>query len=135
MTLKITKDSKEVVYTEERSTFLNGDAISRDVFSGNLELKSVKIPEGITKILAGTFEGCENLSSVIIPASVKVIEPNAFAGCPSLESVRLSKSVVEIEQKLGKAAKLTLPREHLVDFLKKGEGVELLTEEDIDHWA
>ena len=135
MALKITKDSKMVVYTEEHSTLINGDAIPRDTFTGNVELKSVKIPGGVTRILEGTFEGCENLSQVTIPASVKVIEPNAFAGCSSLKSVRLSKSVVEIEQRLGKAAKLTLLKENLVDILKKGEGVNLLSEEDIDPWA
>jgi len=134
MTLKISKDSKLVVYTEEHSTLINGDTIPRDAFSGNLELKSVKIPEGFTIILAGTFKGCENLSQVTIPASVKVIEPNAFAGCSSLKSVRLPKSVVEIEQRLG-AAKINLHKEDLVDFLKKGEGVNLLSKEDIDPWV
>ena len=66
---------------------------------------------------------------------MKVIEPNAFAGCTTLRSVRLDKSVVEIEKNFGNAVKLTLPKENLVDFLKKGEGVNLLYKEDIDHWA
>lgn len=135
MALRITKGSKMVVYTEEHSTLINGDAIPSDAFSGNVELKSVKIPEGVTKILKDTFKGCENLSQVTIPASVKVIEPNAFAGCSRLKSVRLAKSVVEIEKRLGSAVKLTLPKNDLVDFLKKGEGVNLLSEDDIDHWA
>jgi len=124
-----------VVYTLEHSTLINGDVIPRDAFSGNVELKSVKIPSGVTRILGGTFEGCENLSQVTIPASVKVIESNAFAGCSSLKSVRFSKSIVEIEHRPGKAVKINLPKEDLVDFLKKGEGVNLLSKEDIDHWA
>ena len=104
-------------------------------FSGNVALKSVRIPNGVTRILASTFEGCNSLLQVTIPASVKVIEPNAFAGCTTLRSVRLDKSVVEIEKNFGNAVKLTLPKENLVDFLKKGEGVNLLYKEDIDHWA
>lgn len=35
MALKITKDSKMVVYTEVHSTRINGDAIPRDAFPGD----------------------------------------------------------------------------------------------------
>lgn len=134
MRLKITKDTKCVKYTEEHGFLTDADTISRDCFRDNVDLTSVWIPDGITRILEGSFEGCVLLSSVILPASVKVIEQNAFAGCNSLKSIKLAKSVVEIEQWLGNV-KMSILRADLVDSLKKGAEVRLLTEDDIDHWA
>lgn len=135
MALKITKDTKYVKYTEEHGFLTDEDTISKDIFRDNVNLRSVRIPDGITRILEGSFEGCVNLSSVIIPASLRVIEQNAFAGCNSLRSIKLAKSVVEIEHRLGKGVKMSISREDLVDFLKKGEEVRMLTGDEIDRWA
>ena len=135
MALKITKDTKYIKYTEEHGFLTDEETISKDSFRDNVNLKSVRIPDGITRILEGSFEGCVHLASVIIPASVKIIEQNAFANCNSLKSIKLAKSIVEIERWLGKGVKMSISREGLVDFLKKGEEVRLLTEDEIDHWA
>ena len=135
MGLKITKDTKYVKYTEEHGFITDSDTISKDSFRDNVNLTSVRIPDGITRILEGSFEGCVNLTSVILPASVKVIEQNAFAGCNSLKSIELAESVIEIEHWFGKGVKMSITKEDLVDFLKKGEEVNLLSEDDIDHWA
>ena len=53
---------------------------------------SVVIPEGVTTITSGTFEGCTSLASVVIPESVTTIYHSAFKGCTSLTSVVIPKS-------------------------------------------
>jgi len=135
MKFKLTKDSKYVKYTEEHGFITESDTISIDSFRENVNLTSVRIPDGITRILEGTFEGCVSLTSITIPATVKVIERNAFAGCHALKSIKLAKSIVEIEHWYSKGVKMSISKKDLVDFLKKGEEVNLLTEDDIDHWA
>lgn len=60
-------------------------------FSGALTL-----PNGMTEISVGAFEGCEGLTDITIPESVKTIGDNAFAGCSSLESIILPSSVTKI---------------------------------------
>ena len=135
MALQITEETKQVKYTEEQSFFTNNDTIPADCFRDNVNLTEVWIPEGITRILEGTFAGCGRLSSVTIPASVKVIEQNAFAGCNDLKIIKLSELIVDIEHWFSKGVKINISKEDLIDFLKKGEEVRLLSEEDIDHWA
>ena len=45
---------------------------------------SVSIPNSITSIREGGFEGCSSLTSITIPNSVTSIGGNAFSGCRSL---------------------------------------------------
>lgn len=47
----------------------------------------VMVPEGVTDIEEGAFDGCENLESVRIPSSVTGIWSWAFAHCSNLETV------------------------------------------------
>jgi hypothetical protein len=133
--LKLTKDTKRVVYTEEHKTFFQEDTIPQDMFRGNKNLTSVRIHEGVSIIEKGTFEGCDRLSKITIPASVKVIEQDAFVGCSDLKTVKLAASVVEIEHWIGRGVKEFIHKEDLVKTLKEGKEVKLLSKEDIDHWA
>ena len=50
-------------------------------------LTSVTIPNSVTSIGGGAFEGCVSLRSVTIGNSVTNIEANAFTGCSSLSAV------------------------------------------------
>lgn len=63
-----------------------GDAAFRDC-SG---LTSVKIPEGVTKILDYGFESCGALASVTVPSTLTSIGKDAFAGCGKLKTVRVA---------------------------------------------
>ncbi len=54
--------------------------IEADAFR-NTALVSLKLPDGLTTIGAGTFSQCETLEAVWIPASVTTIAPDAFSGC------------------------------------------------------
>ena len=56
-----------------------------------------KIPDGVTDIYSGLFNGCTKLKSVVIPDGITWINHRVFAGCSSLESVVIPDSVVGIE--------------------------------------
>ena len=65
--------------------------------NGNLITKLV-IPDSVTKIAMGVFQGCSSLISVTIPNSVTEIGEDAFSGCTSLTSVTIPNSVTEISR-------------------------------------
>ena len=50
-------------------------------------LTALKIPDGITKIVAGTFVHLKKLETVEIPASVTSISESAFFGCYNIANV------------------------------------------------
>ena len=56
------------------------------------------IPDGVTSISYGAFDGCSGLTSITIPNSVTKIEKNAFMHCSSLQEVTIPDSVTEIEE-------------------------------------
>ena len=70
--------------------------IADECFSGQKELTSVTIPEGVTSIGEDAFKGCTGLTSVTIPEGVKSIWNFAFYGCTSLTSVTIPESVTSI---------------------------------------
>jgi len=47
------------------------------------------MPEGVTTIGWGTFQGCTNLTNVIIPSSITTIWNEAFWRCSSLVSITI----------------------------------------------
>ena len=52
-----------------------------------LGCKNTKIPQGVTKIGVGAFNGCKDLVQIEIPNSVVAIEENAFSYCENLARV------------------------------------------------
>ena len=60
-------------------------------------LKSVTIPNGITRIPNMTFYYCTSLKNIVIPESVTEIGANAFGNCSSLESIVIPASVTTID--------------------------------------
>ena len=54
---------------------------------------TVVIPNEVTSISYGVFQGCTDLTSVTIPDGVTTIGDYAFAGCTSLTSVNIPDSV------------------------------------------
>ncbi len=63
-------------------------AIGAQAYANNASLKGkeVVIPEGITSIGLGAFQG-SGITKVVIPSTVKSIAAYAFAGCSNLETV------------------------------------------------
>ena len=60
-------------------------------------MTSIKIPDGVTSIGSGAFEGCSSLISIEIPDGVTSLGYGTFRGCRSLTSVKIPKSVTDIK--------------------------------------
>ena len=56
-------------------------------------MTSIDIPNSVTSIGQGAFQGCNGLTSVDIPNSVTTIGGSAFAYCSKLESVNLPENL------------------------------------------
>lgn len=66
--------------------------IGERCFKGS-KIKSVVIPDSVTKIDYCAFWGCGNLTSITIPDSVTTIGNSAFARCSALSSISIPNSV------------------------------------------
>ena len=64
------------------------ETIGDDVFAG-CKIKSIKIPDTVTKIGHSAFWGCGSLTSIKIPESVEEISQSAFRHCSSLSQVTI----------------------------------------------
>ncbi len=53
----------------------------------SLPLQSVTLPEGLTELPSGTFQGCGSLRRIHIPSTVTVIGNQAFSDCRLLREV------------------------------------------------
>ena len=62
-------------------------SIGHGAFEGCSSLTSVTIPNGVTSLGVETFYGCDSLQSVVIPNSVTSIGDMAFYGCVNLSSI------------------------------------------------
>ncbi len=60
------------------------------------QIKTIVLPEGLTKIGANAFAKCTALTSVTIPDSVQMINRYAFRECPALKTVDLGSGTTEI---------------------------------------
>ena len=59
-------------------------------------LQSIVLPENLTSIGDGAFDGCSSLTSITIPNSVTEIGVSAFGGCYALTSIEIPNSVTKI---------------------------------------
>ena len=57
----------------------------------------VKVPEGITSIGIGAFDGCTNITEVILPESLREILLTSFGNCQNLERINFPDNLVRIE--------------------------------------
>ena len=71
-------------------------SIGDGVFDGCTNLTSITIPEGVTTIGEGAFYQCRNLSSIKIPSSVTSIGGSAFYGCSGLTTITIPPNVESI---------------------------------------
>ena len=71
--------------------------IGKDAFIYCKDLTSVVIGNGVTTIGGGAFSSCSSLTSVVIPDSVTSIGAFAFEECDNLESVVIGNGVTMID--------------------------------------
>ena len=62
-------------------------SIGEGAFNGCYGMTSLVLPNNISIIKKGTFQYCRSLTSLTVPASVQYIYQEAFAGCTSLEEI------------------------------------------------
>ena len=55
------------------------------------------VPEGVTKIYPGAFNGCYELKRLVLPEGVTTIEDSAFNGCHSLHEIVIPESLTNID--------------------------------------
>ena len=72
-------------------------SIGNGAFEGCTYLTSITIPQSVTSIGNGAFWGATSLSSITLPNSIKSIGYGAFTFCNSLESITIPSSVISIE--------------------------------------
>ena len=87
-------------------------------FTGNMALKNIIIPEGVTEIGERAFYSCMFLESVVFPKSLRKIGQFAFMSCRALKKVDLQEGVEELETHVFGATN-NLTEVHLPDSLKK----------------
>ena len=63
--------------------------IGAGAFQGNTTMMSVNIPDSVTKIGDNAFAYCSSLVGIVIPDSVEEIGESAFKNCTSMASVSL----------------------------------------------
>jgi len=71
-------------------------SIGLGAFQGCSGLTSITISAGVTNIGFGAFAGCSGLTSVTIGSGVTGIQTSAFYGCSSLTSVTIGSGVTSI---------------------------------------
>ncbi|MDE6591129.1 MAG: leucine-rich repeat domain-containing protein, partial [Oscillospiraceae bacterium] len=72
--------------------------INMTAFSGNENIRSVTIPEGVKTIGQYAFSGCSNLQSVTLPKGLREMDLCVFADCKRLESVTIPGSLKYIPE-------------------------------------
>ena len=83
-----------------KNTFIPNSvtAINNGAFNGCTGLTSIIIPNSVTSIGSSTFQGCTGLTSIIIPNSVTSIGGFAFRNCSGLTSIDIPNSVTIIHE-------------------------------------
>ena len=85
-------DNTIIAYAEASgTTYTIPDSVTtigNGAFDGCDSLTSVTIPDNVTTIGEWAFQGCESLTSVTIPDSVTTIGYGAFADCDSLKEFK-----------------------------------------------
>lgn len=66
------------------------NTISKNMFSGMVNLHTLILPKSITTIEHEAFKSCTNLTSINIPSNVTSIDGSAFAYCTSLNEITVS---------------------------------------------
>lgn len=100
LTLLNLSNAEVVAYDAKSPLFLEitayeSQAIPATSLMGK-KLRSVNLPEGLTKIDMAAFAGCQQLEYLTLPSTLEVIEPYAFSSCNKLKSITLPAALKEL---------------------------------------
>ncbi len=70
--------------------------IGSGAFSGNKKLVAINIPNSVTEIEHGAFEKCYSLASIVLPEGLRQINDDTFSACKSLKSIEIPSTVEKI---------------------------------------
>ena len=71
-------------------------AIGDRAFENRTDLRTVMIPDSVTRINIGAFSGCINLANITLSKKIEKIGENAFYNCDSLQSIEIPKSLKDV---------------------------------------
>lgn len=63
---------------------------------GSGSFNSISIPDSVTSIGEGAFQGCKNIKEIIIPDGVTQIEDSAFLSCKNITKITLPENLKSI---------------------------------------
>ncbi len=85
------------LHLDHRNSRYNNDYLyDGRTFYNCKRLKTITIPEGVTKVVDGIFMGANYLREVNLPSTLITIENNAFAKCESIRSITIPENVASI---------------------------------------
>ncbi len=84
----------DTVTSFEEIKYFTGVTSTYGVFSNLKNLKSISIPDNITRL--GDFSGCINLETVTLPQKLASLPTECFMNCTSLKNVILPSSITAI---------------------------------------
>ncbi len=92
----ITVDKNNTAYCDIDGNLYNKDGKTLIQYAIGKKDTSFSVPNCVTSIGSGAFNGCTSLTSITIPSSVTSISSFAFSNCTSLTSVTIPNSVTSI---------------------------------------
>lgn len=88
--------TEEVVFIPSEINGIPVTQIGENCFAGDIHVKKVHVPEGVTSIGNYAFECCAVLEKVYLPETLTAIGDGAFSGCGAIEMIDLQDQVEEI---------------------------------------
>ncbi len=88
---KITSTTVREILLPQTVTSLDNGA-----FEGCVALERINIPTGVEALPQNLFKGCEALTAVIIPQKVTTIGKDAFAGCSAITAMMIPAGVTSV---------------------------------------
>lgn len=90
-------DAEEIVIPDEIGGAPVGE-IGFYAFEAKKNLRSVVMPETVTKICECAFCGCSSLYAINIPQNLKEVQRGAFVDCAALTDMTLPASVTKVSE-------------------------------------
>ncbi len=87
----ITEDGELLKYRGTDTEIVVPVGITRigTAFSGNKDITSIVLPDGLLYLEENAFKGCSGLTEIVLPDNLEYISENSFNGCSSLTGINL----------------------------------------------